>query len=500
MENQGIGDWVHRRRVKSAGAPALVCGEVRRDYAELAERIDRLADALAARGVTRGDRVAYLGPNAPEFLETLFAVTSLGAIFVPLNTRLAAEEIGYQLEDSGTSLLIHAAESAPAVPSGGAVPRIVVGDAGSDGYDAVLASGRPEHVDRPVSLDDPAAILYTSGTTGKPKGAILSHGNLTWNAINAIVDYDVTSSQVALMVSPLFHVAALGMGALPTILKGGCLVVQAKFDPAAVLAAIQEHGITSLSGVPTTYQMLAEHPDWESTDLSSLESLTCGGSPVPARVAEAYEKRGLAFSSGYGMTESSPGATSLSPRYSRNKATTSGLPHFFTDVRVVDPSGADVATGEIGEILVQGPNVFLGYWNRPDATTETLADGWLHTGDLGFVDEQGFLTIADRSKDMIISGAENIYPAEVERLLMELPQIEAVALIGVPDERWGEVGRAIVQPVDGATITHEELVAHLDGRIARYKIPKSTVLVEEFPRTASGKIRKNVLRDLYGAP
>jgi fatty-acyl-CoA synthase len=493
MKNQGIGDWVHRRRVKSADAVALVSGDVRLTYAEFARRIDRLAAGLTARGIRRGERVAYLGPNAPEFLETLFAATSLGAIFVPLNIRLAAGEIAYALADSGATLLVADPSLAALVPDG--VTTVLVGPA----YETLLAGGGDGHADHPVSLDDPAAILYTSGTTGRPKGAILTHGNLTWNAINAIVDYDVTSHDVALMVSPLFHVASLGMGALPTLLKGGALVLQAKFDPAAVLTAIEEHRVTALSGVPTTFQMLAEHPAWASTDLSSLTKLTCGGSAVPARIAEAYEQRGLAFSSGYGMTETAPGATSLSARHSRSHATTSGLPHFFTSVRVVDRSGREVPAGELGEIQVSGPNVIPGYWELPDASSAALDDGWFRSGDLGFLDDDGFLTVADRAKDMFISGAENVYPAEVEQLIMELPAVEAVAIIGVPDDKWGEVGLAVVLPVAGAVVTHDEIAAHLDGRIARYKIPKSTVTVSELPRTASGKVRKTELRERYTA-
>jgi O-succinylbenzoate-CoA ligase len=500
MENSGIGSWLHRRRVKSADAVAIVSGDTRLTYAALAQRVDRLANALSAQGIRAGDRVAYLGPNAPEFLETLFAVGELGAIFVPLNVRLAPAELAYQLQDSGASLLIHAAELTDLVPTT-EVARIVVGPAepGVRRYDDLLSSAPAGHPDVPVALDDPALILYTSGTTGRPKGAVLSHANLTWNVFNVLADYDVTSAAVALMVSPLFHVASLGMGALPTLLKGGTVVLQAKFDPTAALAAIAEHRVTSLSGVPTTFQMLAEHPDWASTDLSSLTQLTCGGSVVPARVAEAYEARGLAFSSGYGMTETSPGATSLSRRHSRERSTTSGLPHFFTDVRVVGADGRDRPAGEIGEILVRGPNVFLGYWNLPEASADAKADGWFRSGDLGWLDADGFLTIADRAKDMFISGGENVYPAEVEQLIMECPEVAAVAVIGVADERWGEVGRAIVIAAPGASVTHELVAAHLDGRIARYKIPKSTVVVDELPRTASGKIRKQELRERFGA-
>jgi fatty-acyl-CoA synthase len=500
MRNLGIGTWIHRRRVKSAESIAIVDGDRRLRYDVLAARIDRLTNALQAQGVAPGDRVAYIGPNAAEFLEAMFACGQAGAVFVPLNIRLAVEEVAYALADSGASLLFHAAGFADVVATA-QLPRVMVGsapDAAAVRYEDMLIAAAADHPDVPVTLDDPALILYTSGTTGRPKGAVLSHGNLTWNAINVLVDYDVTSADVALMASPLFHVASLGMGALPTLLKGGTLVLQPTFEPGAVLAAIAEHRVTALSGVPTTFQLLAEHPDWSRTDLSSVTMLTCGGSAVPARVAEAYERRGLSFSSGYGLTETSPGATSLSPRHSRERSATSGLPHFFTDVRVADPQGREMPSGAIGEILVSGPNVIAGYWNRPDATAQAITDGWLRSGDLGFRDADGFLTIADRAKDMFISGGENVYPAEIERVVLELPEVAAVAIIGVPDDRWGEVGRAVVVAAAGSTVSHDLVAGHLAGRVARYKIPKSTVIVADLPRTASGKIRKRELRDLYG--
>ena len=502
MLNQGLGSWIHKRRVKSHGHAAVIDGAVSLGYEQLAERIDRLANALAGQGIGRGDRVAYLGNNHPAYLETLFACGSIGAIFVPVNTRLAPREVAFALQDSGTSLLVNArqleslAEAATAIAP--VATRLVVEDdhetVGS--YEAAIRSASDEHRDEPVSLDDTAIILYTSGTTGNPKGAILTHGNMTWNSLNVLVDYDVTSTQVALMIAPMFHVASLGMGALPTLLKGGTLVLQDRFEPSAVLAAIERHGITSLSGVPTTYQMLAEHPDWDATDLSSIRMLTCGGSAVPMRVLEAYEARGLSFSGGYGMTETSPGATSLQPEYSREKAGSAGLPHFFTGLRIVDAGGRDLPAHEVGEILIQGPNVIPGYWNRDDATAGSFQDGaWFKSGDMGYVDDQGFLFIADRLKDMVISGGENIYPAQVEQAIMELPSVASVAVIGVPDQKWGEAVHAVIVPAEGQHVTSEDVAAHLDGKLARYKIPRTVEVVADLPRTASGKIRKTDLRE-----
>ena len=519
MENFGIGSWLQRRRPKSGNKTALISGGRELSYEEFADRSVRLANALRDRGVAKGGTVAYLGENHPSFLETLFACGLLGAVFVPLNTRLAPPEIQFQLQDCGALTLIHAGSLAGLAASGaagtGVVRRIAVADSaegvlatdgqGTDGpgttavenFESVLTSGSAEFVDEAVSLDDGAMILYTSGTTGRPKGALLTHGNIVWNCLNVIVDFDFASTDVALMISPMFHVASLDMGVLPTLLKGGTVILEPKFDPRRTLDLIEKHQATTISGVPTTYQLLCEHPAWEGTDLSSLNKLTCGGSAVPLRVLEAYEKRGLRFSNGYGMTETAPGATTLPAARSREKAGSSGLPHFFTDVRIADFDGSTAATGTVGEIQIKGPNVISQYWNRPDATAGSYdANGWFKSGDLGYKDADGFVFVSDRLKDMIISGGENIYPAEVEQAITELEAVGSVAVIGVPDEKWGEVPRAVVLLREGAQLSEEQLRTHLEGRLARYKIPKSVVFVDEMPRTASGKIRKAVLRKL----
>ncbi|WP_349902418.1 acyl-CoA synthetase [Parafrigoribacterium humi] len=521
MLNQGLGSWIHRRRPKSGPKAAVIFDGVEISYAQLSSRIDRLAVALRQRGVEPGSRVAFLGENHPAFLETFFAAGTLGAIFVPLNTRLAPPEVQYALKDAGSTVLVHA-ESLTGLAIAGAREtavgrRIVVADgprrpapAGVDAtespdviveaLDAVIGSTAQERLDVAVSLDDPAMILYTSGTTGSPKGAVLTHGNITWNCFNVLVDYDFVSTDVALMISPLFHVASLDMGLLPTLLKGGTVVLEPRFDPARALTLIEKYRVTSLSGVPTTFQMLCEHPDWATTDISSLEKLTCGGSAVPMRVLEEYERRGLAFSGGYGMTETSPGATSLSPEKSREKAGSGGLPHFFTDLRIVDADGRVLPPGESGEIQLSGPNVIKEYWNKPEVISACYVEGvWFRSGDMGHVDDDGYLFIADRLKDMIISGGENIYSAEVEQAVSELEAVGSVAIIGVPDEKWGEVPIAIVTVRDGFTLEPDEVRNYLDGRIARYKIPKRVEIVAELPRTASGKIRKAELRRLYPA-
>ncbi len=499
MHNHGLGAWLAKRRLKTPDKPALIHGEGEIvTYRQLADGTDRVSALLWHRGVRKGDRVAFLGENSPEFIQVLFGTAQLGAVFVPINTRLAPPEITHVLTDAGARVLIHDAALADRVAQGIAAARVahVIATGEDEGaLTALLAGSTGGHADADVALEDPAAILYTSGTTGKAKGAVLTHQNLTWVALNCLVDYDVVSTDVALMISPLFHAASLGMGALPVLLKGATIVLEKGFEPGRALDLIERHGVTMLSGVPTTYQLLADHPRWANTDLSTLKKLTCGGSAVPTRILNAYEERGLSFSQGYGMTETSPGATSLAPEMTRAKQGSVGLPHFFTDVRIADEHGAMVPRGTVGEIEITGPNVFPGYLNLPEATAAAFSpDGWFRTGDLGYLDADGYLYIADRLKDMIISGGENIYPAEIENLINDIDGVTGAAVIGVPDDAWGEVPWAVLTVKDGASITLEDVRARLEGRIARYKLPKNVVVVDELPRTASGKVRKADLR------
>ncbi|WP_110590270.1 o-succinylbenzoate--CoA ligase [Microbacterium suaedae] len=504
MFNAGIGAWTAKRRLKDPDKTALVFGERVFTYRQFADAVDQVAEVLHVRDISRGDRVAYIGENSPEFLFTLFACTQIGAVFVPINTRLAPPEITHVLTDSGARTIVYdiefAERIAPGIAAGGIVHVIPTeeGLPGTPGLPELMTRSRGGRVAEEMDLGEPAAIIYTSGTTGKPKGAVLTHQNLTYVAINGIVDYGFASSDTALLISPLFHVAALGMGALPMVMVGGTIVLEKGFDAARALALIEKHGISTLSGVPTTYQLLADHPDWDGTDLSTLRKLTCGGSAVPTRILNAYEERGMSFSQGYGMTETSPGATHLPPQWTREKQGSVGLPHFFTNIRITNDAGEIVPRGTIGEIEIQGPNVFLGYHGLPEKTAESFRPGgWFRSGDMGYLDEDGFLFIADRLKDMIISGGENIYPAEVENLINDIDGVTGAAVIGVPDEKWGEVPWAVVTLREGASLTSEQLVEYLTGEIARFKIPRTTQVVEEFPRTASGKIRKADLRARY---
>ncbi len=486
------------------GKAALIqAGEVR-SYAELAENTTRLAHGLAARGITRGDRVAFLGLNSIELVETMFATAKLGAVFIPLNTRLAPPETAYILGDSGAKLLISAPgfDNVTGAPEVDRLPvDIVPVEAVRRDSPGGLRSERTAPFDEPIGHDNLFMIQYTSGTTGHPKGVMLTHGNIIWNVYNLLVDVDVRSDEVALVTAPLFHTAALNQVLFPTLLKGGTALIEAKFDPDRVLGLIEEHGVTMLFGVTSMYLALTQSALWPQATMSTLRSALSGGAPLPVSLLRAYLDRGLMIVQGYGLTEASPGATMLRAADGVRKIGSAGTACFFTDVRVVMPDLADVPAGQPGEVLVQGPNVTPGYWQQPAASRAAFVEGgWLRTGDLAQVDDEGYLYIVDRVKDMIISGGENVYPAEVEQALYCHPAVAECAVIGVPDARWGEVGRAVVVLRGGQEATEAELIAYLDGRIARYKIPRSIVFADALPHTASGKLVKPDIRRLHGAP
>jgi fatty-acyl-CoA synthase len=487
-----LGSWPARRARIAPHRPALVEAERTVTYTELAERTARLAAVLAGRGIGPGDRVAYLGQNAISVFETYFAAWLLGAIVAPLNYRLAAAEIRYMLEDSGASLLVHSADTdALVAATGPAGPVLKVGAE----YEDAVAATEPLADPPAVTLDDPAILLYTSGTTGRPKAAVLTHGNLTWNTINQLAHVDVLSTDHALCISPLFHCVGLGQVTLPTLFKGGCVEPLASFDAGAVLARIGEAGVTSFSAVPTMLQMMVEHPGWQTAELGTLHTVLYGGSPVQERVARAWLDRGVQVQQGYGMTEAAPGVYMVPRGADTDRPVSVGVPHFATDVAMFR-DGERVPVGpEPAELLVRGPNVFAGYWNRPEESAAAFVDGeWFRTGDVLRVAPDGWADVVDRVKDVIISGGENIYPAEVEAVLVQLDSVADAAVVAAPDARWGEVGAAYVQLRAGADVPEQELRAHLEAHLARYKIPKYLVRTDALPRNATGKVRRVDLR------
>ncbi|MCA0145087.1 long-chain fatty acid--CoA ligase [Blastococcus sp. LR1] len=503
MQDQGLGSWPARRARMTPHKAAYVQDGVDTTYAQLDERATRFAHALRERGIGRGDRVAFLGLNSVELVVTMFATAKLGAVFLPLNTRLAPAETAWILGDSEPALLVwdtgfDDVVGAPDVRELGLAELPITSDAGR-GLDGVLA-GDATPLDEPIGHDELFMIQYTSGTSGRPKGVQLSHGNIVWNVVNLLVDVDLRNDEIALVTAPLFHTAALNQVLFPTLLKGGTALIESRFDPDRALDLVEEHRVTLLFGVTSMYLALSQSPRWATADLTSLRSALSGGAPLPESLLRTWVDRGLMIIQGYGLTESSPGATMLRAEDGLRKLGSAGTSCFFSDVRVVTPALDPARPGEPGEVLVQGPNVTSGYWRNPQATEEAILDGgWLRTGDLAVADDEGYLSIVGRLKDMYISGGENVYPVEVEAAIYTHPAVAECAVIGVPDEKWGEVGRAVVVIRPGHSLSADELLAHLDGRLARYKHPRSVVVTDQLPHNASGKLVKARVRELHGS-
>lgn len=513
-----VGDWLAKRELLTPDKVALIdaaTGE-RRTYREWNARANAVARWLRDEfGIQKGDRVAVLAINCPEYLDLLFAAGKLGAVLVPLNWRLTVRELVIILQDCAPAVLCHdetyadtarqaaalvgiptAPLASPIPTPAGETPAVQVpAPAGKDAG----ATPPPLPVTTPdLTLEDPFLILYTSGTTGVPKGAILSHRMVTWNCVNTEISWDLWGTDITPTFAPFFHSGGINVLTLPLVHKGGTVVLLRNSDPGAVLECIERERCTIVFAVPTVFQMMLEHPRFAATDLSSVRFCVTGGSSCPIPIIESYFKRGLTFRQGYGMTEVGVNCFSLAPEDALRKAGSVGRPVFHSEARIVDEYDQDVGIDTVGELALAGPHVCSGYWNRPEATAEVLRDGWFHTGDLARRDSEGYYYIVGRKKDLIISGGENIYPAEIEGLMATHPSIAEAAIIGVPDPKWGEVGRAVVVVRPGETLTAEEVLAFCDGKLARYKIPKSVVFAPILPRNAMGKVIKAELREQFG--
>ncbi|HEX6797347.1 MAG TPA: long-chain fatty acid--CoA ligase [Ktedonobacterales bacterium] len=506
-----VGEWLERRAQLSPDRVALVdvaTGQ-RLTYRELNTRARALAALLAVGadgvrpGVRQGDRVAILAANCPEYLDALFACALLGVILVPLNWRLTVPELCGILGDCEPALLLHdTAHRATAMAASGLIgglpgvhrtPLLALED--FPGADNALAARAV-----PFCTDDGeeiALILYTSGTTGVPKGAMLSHRMLTWNAVNTQVSWGLRETDVYPNCSPFFHAGGLNVLTTPIYHLGGTVVLLRDASPGAVLDAIARERCTLVFAVPAVFQMLLEHPAFAATDFSSVRFCITGGSSCPPLIIEAFARRGVEFRQGYGLTEVGVNCFSLAPEDALRKVGSVGRPVFHSRARIVDDEGRDVAPGAVGELVLAGPHVCSGYWRRPEATAEAFRGGWWHTGDLVSRDDEGYYYIAGRKKDMYISGGENVYPAEVEGVLASHPGIAEVAVLGMPDATWGEVGLAVVVPRTPGVLTEQEVIAFCDGKLARYKIPRRVVFCVALPRNAMGKVIKAELAARY---
>ncbi len=502
-----IGDWIKKWSFLQPHKRALIFEDHPFTYREVNQRTNQLCHFLLDLGIQKGDRVSVLLYNCHQYIEIFFALSKMGAILVPLNWRLAGPELEFIIKDSGSRILLFDPEFEGVIASIRPHLNLSNGDYISVGspfpdwardYEKCLLECPVQEPSLQVSAsdEDPHILMYTSGTTGIPKGAILSHRKTFYNALNADIFYNLTSKDIMIVSRPLFHSGGLLVEAAPVLYKGGTLILKKRFRSHEILETIQRYRVTLLEMAATVYQFILQECDLNRYDLSSIRCYFTGGERVPKAILKEYYRRGMTLSQIFGQTEAST-ITFLSPDDAALKIGSVGLPVFHGEVRIVDKSGKDVSAGEVGEIIIKGPTLMSGYWNRPDLTAETIRDGWLYTGDLARVDEEGYIYIVDREKDMYISGGENVYPAEIEKLLHTHPKIFDAGIVGVPDEKWGEVGKAFIVLKPGEAMNNGEVFEFLKGKAAKYKIPKYVELIEELPKTASGKIQKFLLKEMH---
>ena len=491
---------IDRNAAFSPDKTAIAFEDERLSYAAFAARIERTATALKQElGVGRGDRIAILSLNRPDFLVLLYACARLGAMLVPLNWRLAVAEQLFILTDAGAKVVMleRAFEDLlPELAPGTSVVGLDFTPPGGTTFESLLArsdgSSRNPHTD----LSCPLLIVYTSGTTGRPKGAVLRQEALFWNGVMSQHMHNMTSDDHVLTVLPFFHVGGLNIQTTPALQLGATVTVHARFAPDTALAAIQRERPTLTVMVPAIIQAVSEHPAWPAADLSSLKAIATGSTIVPPHLIERFVARDVPVLQVYGSTETCPIAVYTRLGGDLSRAGSTGLAGLCCEAKVVDHSGNEVPAGAPGEIAVRGPNVFFEYWGNEAATRDALHDGWYRTGDIGLSDADGYFWVRDRKKNMIISGGENVYPAEVERVLLEHPDVRECAVIGRPDPRWDEVPIAYVIPRSGCRLEVNGLRAHLQAQLARYKVPRDIVVVADLPRTALGKVQHFLLKQL----
>ncbi len=501
-------DWLAKQAALRPEKTALVdlASGRRFDYRQLNERASRFAEFLRGRcGIAPGDRVAVLAHNCSDYFEMLYGCAKIGAIQVCLNWRLSVDENRVVLADSGASGLVYGADFDAAARelcvAGGPKRLARLGGAadGVPGYEEALAqsSGRP--IEMPCrGMDEVWYLLYTSGTTGKPKGVIQTYGMTFFNGVNSILSAKLSRDDVLLSVLPYFHTGGLNLYVNPLIQAGGTTYVMQQFDADRTIELL-EGGVTVFFGVPAIYLFLSQHPRFAKADFSRVRTWACGGAPIAKSLLEQYLAKGITICTGFGMTETGPTVFLSDEETARRKVGSVGRPVVYALTRVVDDEGRELGPNQRGELLVKGPGITPGYWKNPHATQAAIRDGWLWSGDVAYYDEDGDYYIVDRSKDMFISGGENVYPAEVENVLFQMEAIAEAAVIGVADAKWGEVGKAIVALKPGAALAPEAIAKFCRERLAGYKVPKHYEFVPALPRNAAGKVVKPQLRELYGA-
>ena len=489
--DRGIGCWVDRRAQLTPERPALVHGDTSWTYAELAVRVRRLANALRAQGVGRGDRVGWLGANHPAFLELLFATAHLGAVLAPVNHRVDPEVIRALLEDYAAEVVVVEQTAEDVVLPACVRIRVGIGTAtrAEIDYEDLIVTSLDDPLDVAIGLDDVCLMPHTSGTTGRPKGVMLTHGNVTWNVVNLLSVADFRSDDVTVAITPFFRTGGTGINVLPVLFKGGTIIVPQSADPNAILELIDRHRVTIGFGNPDLLDALVHAPRWPTADLSSIRFCITGGAPVPERLIRTYQGRGVTLLQGYGLSEAAPFVLLLDPANALRKTGSAGKAPLFVDIRTVRSDGSDCAVHETGELLVRGPNVMAGYWNNPDATRATIDhDGWLHTRDAGRIDEDGYVWIIDRIDDAYRVSGHTVYPGDVERVLTQHPALVDAAVLAHDGSTTAFVVLAPDQMLD-----QQDLLAHCRKHLPAYAVPASIQAVDHLPRSSVGKLLRHEL-------
>ncbi len=492
-----LNDWLVKRSELSPAKTALLEADSgqRVNYRELNQNASAMTAYLKSFDLKKGERVAILDFNSLFHIELLFALPRLGAVLLPLNYRLSSAELSGILEDASPRILFYGhewastAEALNAEKTGTVLIPIedAVQATKKQNYDILTASALDN------DPENPWLLLYTGGTTGSPKGAMLSHRMVTWNALNTIISWGLNPDDVVVMAMPFFHTGGLNVFTLPLIKLGGTVVIMKSFDAEEYLKLLQQEQGTIMFMVPTMYQLLADTENFEAADFSAVRFCITGGSPCPEILYHLYWERGLPFKQGYGLTEAGPNCFALADNMIKEKIGSVGKAVFYGRAKSVNEEGTAVSPGEIGELAIKGPHLFSGYWNNPQATAETIKDGWLFTGDLVRQDKDGFFYIVDRKKDMFISGGEDVYPFEVESALYKHKAVAEAAVVGIPHEKWGEVGRAYVVLNKGYKVDPDELIEHSKTHLARYKVPREVFIEDSLPKSPAGKIIKRSL-------
>ncbi|MCU1307867.1 MAG: AMP-dependent synthetase and ligase [Acidobacteriaceae bacterium] len=502
-EMNRVYDWIAKHATFTPEKLAIVdvASGRRINYREFNEEANRAANLFESLGAKAGDRIAIIAPNSAEILFTLFGATKIGAIFVPLNHKLPAAELLPIIQNCEPMILIYAEEFAATVSElrgqhrfSNVIKLSPQVDADEVSWQESLdeqSSARNKHI--PVDQNSPQMLLYTSGTTGKPKGVILPHRMQFFNAINFALR-DLNGSDRVLIHTPMFYTGGLNVYTTPSFLLGGTVVIMRHWEADEVLRIIERERITAFFAVPTQFLMMANSVLFEKADLSSLKWVISGGAPCPLPLMKRLMARGLLFKQGFGMTEVGVNCFCLEIPDAERKIGSIGFPNFAMEARIVDDDGVDVAANVSGELILRTPCMCNGYWNNPEQTAQAIRDGWFYTGDIAKFDDEGYCYIVDRKKDMFISGGENVYPAEVEKLLIRHPKILEVAVVGVPNAKWGEVGAAVVILKSGESATEEEILSFCQSQIAKFKIPRSVYFVQSLPRTVTQKVQKQELK------